>query len=205
MDTNVLHTSQPDAIDQAVEALREGGVAAFPTDTVYGMGALAFDEAGIRQLYSIKGRDFSNPIAILLSDIEAFDQVAKKPSDDALLLAARFWPGALTIVTSRHPDVPDLLSAAATIGVRVPDHPVTLKLLGIVGPMAVTSANLSGEENTVSAREVLAQLQGRVQIILDGGAVPGGQPSTVVDCTQRQLKILRPGPISEAELLAALI
>jgi len=100
----------------------------------------------------------------------------------------------------RHPDLPEVLAPLPTVGVRVPDHPVSLKLLGITGPLAVTSANRSGRENTNTAKEAFHQLQGHVDLIIDGGRSPGGVPSTVVDCTSPDLKILRPGPISQFDI-----
>lgn len=204
METKVVSAREPNAIDQAADVLRQGGVVAFPTDTVYGLGVMAFEEAGIQRLYFIKGRKPSKAIAILISNVSELDQVADTPSKAALGLAERFWPGALTLVVPRHPDVPDMLSPSATIGVRVPDHPVALELLRMVGPLAVTSANLSDKQSAITARNVLDQLEGRVDLILDGGETPGGVASTVVDCTKPGIEILRPGPLSEKELLAAI-
>ncbi len=115
-------------------------------------------------------------------------------------LAAAFWPGPLTVVVERHPDLPQNLSPLPTIGVRMPDHPIALALLNAAGPLAVTSANISNAANTASAQAVLEQLGGRISLLLDGGQTPGGTPSTVVDCTQPELKILRLGPISAEEI-----
>lgn len=115
-------------------------------------------------------------------------------------LAKRFWPGPLTIIVPRHPDLPDILSPKRAIGVRMPDHPVAIRLLQLTGPLAVTSANLSGKENTTTVEEVLAQLDSRVHLVLDGGKTPGGLPSTVIDCTGSELEILRQGPISKEEI-----
>jgi L-threonylcarbamoyladenylate synthase len=114
----------------------------------------------------------------------------------ALKLAKQYWPGPLTLVVQRHPTVPETISPLPTVGIRVPDHLVALKLLAMAGPMAVTSANLSGESNTNSAKEVMDQLGGRIHMILDGGRSPGGIPSTVVDCTTPEPVVLRTGPIS---------
>jgi L-threonylcarbamoyladenylate synthase len=130
--------------------------------------------------------------------------VAVNIPDAALRLAERFWPGPLTIIFPRYPDLPSELSPLPTIGVRMPDHPVALKLLRLSGPLAVTSANISGSSNTRTAGEVMAQLGGRVPIILDGGRTPGGLPSTVVDPCGEELAILRPGPLTRSDLLSVL-
>ncbi|MBI4732196.1 MAG: L-threonylcarbamoyladenylate synthase, partial [Chloroflexi bacterium] len=122
----------------------------------------------------------------------------------ALTLAARYWPGPLTLVIPKHPALPEAVSAAPTVGVRVPDHAAARALLQAAGPLAVTSANLSGRSSASTAEEVLAQLGGRIPLILDGGKTPGGVPSTVVDCLGAEPKILREGPISSLEIFKSL-
>ena len=119
-------------------------------------------------------------------------------------LAKRFWPGPITLIVWRKPNLPDEISPLSTVGVRVPDHPVTQALLTIAGPLAVTSANKSGDPIACTASEVLEGLGGSIDLILDGGRTPGGEPSTVVDCTRASPQILRDGPISEAEILEVL-
>lgn len=156
---------------------------AFPTDTVYGLAASAYHPAAIEQLYFVKGRGADKAIAILIGDPTTLAQVAADISPDAARLAVCFWPGPLTLVVARHPDLPSILSPLPTIGVRMPDHPIALEILRRAGPLAVTSANLSGHPNTTTAQEVAAQLGGLIPLILDGGVTPGGQPSTVLDCT----------------------
>ncbi len=204
MKTETLSADSPEAIARAVEILKAGGVVAFPTDTVYGIGALAFAPQGIERLYDIKGREQTKAIAVLIASAEDLALVAERPSPEALRLARRFWPGPLTIVVPRNPKVPEALSHNPTIGVRVPDHPVAQALLAAAGPMGVTSANLSGQPNTVTAEQVLAQLDGRMDLVIDGGQTPGDTPSTVVDMTGAAARILRVGPVSEAQILAAL-
>lgn len=204
MKTKVLPAEEPIALTHAVDVLRNNGTVAFPTDTVYGLGAMAFQSDGIERLYTIKGRRNVLAIAVLLSGTEDLKKATLDPSHDAIQLANRFWPGPLTLVVPRHPDLPDLLAPNQTIGVRVPDHPIALKLLRQTGPLAVTSANLSGEKNTRTANEVLVQLNERAHLILDGGKTPGGVPSTVVDMTTQEFKILRVGPISKADIKSAL-
>lgn len=204
METRILPASQPGALEQAIAAVRRGEPLAFPTDTVYGLGVLVHDRAGIDRLYAIKERDSSKPIAVLVADAGGLSVVAGKMNPMARRLAERFWPGPLTLVVPVAPSLPDNLSDRPTVGVRMPDHPVALALLRQAGPMAVTSANLSGASSSASAQEVAAQLGGRVSLILDGGQTPGGQASSVVDCTGEQPVVLRAGPISLEDLLAAL-
>jgi tRNA threonylcarbamoyl adenosine modification protein (Sua5/YciO/YrdC/YwlC family) len=138
---------------------------------------------------------------VLIGDETDLAQVAGALSDLAARLARRFWPGPLTLVVPAHPALPANLSPLPTVGVRMPDHPVALALLRRTGPLAVTSANLSGQPSARTAGEVFAQLNGRIPLILDGGESPGGLPSTVVDCTGGKPVILRQGPITPEQLL----
>ncbi len=200
MKTTLLSAKDPYALRHAVDILRNGGMVAFPTDTVYGLGSLAFDSMSVDRLYIAKGRSHEKAIAILISGTEQLSQVSQNLSEMALKLAKQYWPGPLTLVVQRHPNVPETISPLPTVGIRVPDHLVALKLLAMAGPMAVTSANLSGESNTNSAKEVMDQLGGRIHMILDGGRSPGGIPSTVVDCTTSEPVVLRTGPISIREI-----
>jgi L-threonylcarbamoyladenylate synthase len=201
--TLVLPASSAESIDRAARVLRGGGLVAFPTDTVYGLGALAFNAAAVGRIYAAKDRPADKAIPVLLSSVVDIDLVAVSVGDKALRLAHRYWPGPLTLVVQKSERVPEAV-AAATVGIRVPDHAVALVLLGVSGPLAVSSANLSGNDSPVTAVEALRQLDGRVEIILDGGRTPGGTPSTVVDCTGDELVILRPGPLTLQELQAAL-
>lgn len=203
--TEVLSTDHPEAVERALRVLRDGGLVAFPTDTVYGLGALAFEEQAVLRIYEAKGRGMEKAIPILLAGDEWLARVAASPFPScAARLASRFWPGPLTILVDRHPELPEAISAASTVGVRVPAHPFSLTLLEAAGPMAVTSANRSGAPSTSTASEVLADLEGRFDLLLDGGKTPGGKPSTVVDCTRTPPRILRSGPITLDEILEAL-
>lgn len=204
LQTILLSASETDALQQALGRLQSGELVAFPTDTVYGVGALAHDPLAIEQLYAVKGREAEKAIPILLGSLQDLGRVSVHAGYMALRLAECFWPGPLTLVVPKHPSLPENLSRYPTVGVRMPDHPVALGLLAAAGPMAVTSANLSGGPNTTTADEVLDQLGGRIPLILDGGTTHGGSPSTVVDCTGSQPVILRPGPVSLTEVLAAL-
>jgi L-threonylcarbamoyladenylate synthase len=204
MNTLILPVSSPDAIPRALEILRGGGLVAFPTDTVYGVGALAFNAAAVESIYAAKNRPNEKAIPVLLGGADDLAKVTSSIPPMALTLAARFWPGPLTLVVPKHPDLPEAVSAMATVGVRVPDHPVARRLLQASGPMAVTSANLSGHASPSTAEEVFEQLSGRITLILDGGRTPGGVPSTVVDCAGAEPKILREGPVTWDEIARAL-
>ena len=204
MDTLILPANHPNAMTQALQILQSGDLVAFPTDTVYGVGALAFDTAAIEKIYAAKGRSREKAIPILLGDAADLEQVTAQVSEMALRLATRFWPGPLTLVVPKHPSLPEAVSTAPTVGVRVPDHPVARALLRAAGPMAVTSANLSGHASPCTAQEVYVQLGGRIPLILDGGGTPGGVPSTVVNCLGAEPQVLREGPITLAQIQAAL-
>ena len=200
MKTELLSTDHPNAIDKAIAILRDGGLVAIPTDTVYGLAALAFNSNAIGRIYQAKERSENKAIAILIGENSQLNQVASSLNEAASRLAAAFWPGALTLVLPRHADLPDNLSPLPTIGVRMPDHAFARRLLARTGPLATTSANISGGPNPRNAQEVLAQLDGRIELVLDGGEAPVGVPSTVVDCTGESIVVLRQGAI-EAERL----
>ena len=202
MNTEIFSTQDPLALPRALEILQLGGLVAFPTDTVYGVGALAFDGAAVEKIYVAKGRLVEKAIPVLIGDAVDLVKVSAEVPEIAQKLAARFWPGPLTLLVPKHPELPEAVSATATVGVRIPDHPVARALLRQAGPMAVTSANLSGQPSPSSVQEVLAQLGGRIALILDGGKTTGGVPSTVVDCNGLEPQVLRAGPISISEILA---
>jgi L-threonylcarbamoyladenylate synthase len=204
MQTEILPAPLNDAIPRALEVIGAGGLVAFPTDTVYGVGALALDGKAIESIYTAKDRPVEKAIPVLISDLSELEKVATDIPEVALKLASRFWPGPLTILVPKRADLPESISASSTVGVRVPDHEFARALLRAAGPMAVTSANISGAQSPVSAEEVYEQLGGRIPLIIDGGRTPGGIPSTLVDCTTPELKTLREGPISLEDLLSAL-
>lgn len=199
MKTVILPASD-EAIQQALKILADGGLVAFPTDTVYGVGSLAFDGKAVESIYAAKDRPIEKAIPVLISEAAEMEKVGTNTPDIAHQLAARFWPGPLTCLIPKKPTLPESVSATSTVGVRVPDHEVARALLRAAGPMAVTSANVSGQSSPSTAEEVFTQLAGRIELIIDGGKTPGGIPSTVVDCTSDDLKILREGPISLQEI-----
>jgi L-threonylcarbamoyladenylate synthase len=200
MNTDILSESDPKALSTGLNILLTGGVVAFPTDTVYGLGCLVNRSGSIDRLYRIKERDTSKAIAVLIGDLQHLSRIAAGLNETAQRLATHFWPGALTLVVSRNPDLPENLSPLPTIGIRMPDHPFALSLLKKAGPLATTSANLSGLPNPVTAQDVLNQLKDRVDLVIDGGACPGGVPSTVIDCTGARPNILREGAITREML-----
>jgi len=204
MDTLVVPADAPRALQQALDILQQGGLVAFPTDTVYGLGALAYNPLSIERLYAVKSRDSSKAIPILICNMGELSQVAASTDSRTRRLAERFWPGPLTLVVPRHPSLPEVLTHYPTVGVRMPDHPVALAFIKRTGPLAVTSANLSGQPSATTAGEVLEYLRGRIDLVLDGGPTPGGISSTVVDCSGSELAILRQGPITLQELLSTL-
>ena len=204
MKTEILSAQNPAMLAQALAVLNKGGLVAFPTDTVYGVGALAFDGMAVGSIYVAKDRPVEKAIPVLIGETADLAKVTLEVPGVAVRLAARFWPGPLTLVVPKHPDLPETVSTSPTVGVRVPDHNVARALLSAAGPMAVTSANLSGQPSPSTAQEVFAQLGERIALIIDGGKTPGGVPSTVVDCSGAEPLILRAGPILEDEIRAIL-
>jgi L-threonylcarbamoyladenylate synthase len=194
----------PREIARALEILNAGGLVAFPTDTVYGLGALAFNGEAVESIYKAKDRPVEKAIPILIGAIDDLQKVVSEVPEMARKLAARFWPGPLTLVIPKSPEIPEIVSSTDTIAVRIPDHHVALDLLRKTGPMAVTSANISSQPSPSTADEAFAQLGGRIDLIIDGGITPGGLPSTLVDCTGDKPVILREGPITLKELLSAI-
>ncbi len=201
MKTEIIPASE---IQTALEILQSGGIVAFPTDTVYGLGALAFDNSAIESIYIAKNRPIEKAIPVLVSSIKDFELVAENIPSMALKFAEKFLPGALTCVIPKKSTLPLAISATDTVAVRIPNHADALNLLKATGAMAVTSANISGQESPTTALEVYEQLNGMIPLILDGGKTLGGVPSTLVDCTKDKPVILREGPILLEELLSVL-
>ena len=193
MDTQWLTPSQ---LDLAAQLWRERQLVAFPTDTVYGLGAPAFDGLAVLKLYVAKERTPEKAIPILIADTSDLPRITMGLPDLAQRLIEQFWPGALTLVVLKQPSIPIEVSTTETVAVRIPDLPLARDLLRRAGPLAVTSANRSAVPNPCTAQEVIAQLGGRIAAVIDGGRTPGGVPSTVVDCTQAVPVILREGAIA---------
>jgi L-threonylcarbamoyladenylate synthase len=204
MNTDIISAQDPNMTSRALEVLRAGGLVAFPTDTVYGLGALAFDVKAVESIYIAKDRPIEKAIPVLVGEIKDTEKVVSEFPYAARKLISRFWPGPLTCIIPKNPTLPEAISATSTVGVRMPDHAIARVLLRFAGPLAVTSANISGKENPSTAEEVFAQLGGRIELIIDGGKTPGGVPSTVVDCSTSQPTILRVGPISEEQIFSTI-
>jgi L-threonylcarbamoyladenylate synthase len=197
-------TEHPDAsqIQHAVELLRAGGLVAFPTETVYGLGADALNSEAVQKVFAAKGRPSDNPLIVHIASLENVQQFAETISDKGVQLAKRFWPGPLTLVTKKKNIVPDIVTAGLeTVALRVSDHPVTLELLGqfkggIVGP----SANISGRPSPTSAEHVYNDLNGKIDLIIDAGPTTLGVESTVLDVTVDPPIILRIGGLTREDI-----
>jgi L-threonylcarbamoyladenylate synthase len=191
----------PEALDHAVRILRRGGLVAFPTETVYGLGADARNPVALRHLYAVKGRPADHPVIVHLSARPDIDELlapwAARLPDSARRLATGCWPGPLTLVLDRAPGVPDEVTGGQdTVGVRVPDQPLAQALLGAFGGgVAAPSANRFGRVSPTTAAHVRADLDGDVDVVLDGGPCRVGVESTIVDCTDAEPVILRLGGI----------
>jgi L-threonylcarbamoyladenylate synthase len=193
-------------LKRAVGCLQKGGLVAFPTDTLYGLGAAASHESAVKRLFAAKQRPLDRPLPILIASAEDVDVIAAEVQATARRLMEAFWPGGLTLVLRRHPRFRSLaLAGGDTVAVRVPAHPVALGLLRRLGePITGTSANLSGLPGPRTAEEVRRQLGDRVDLVLDAGPCPGGVESTVVDCTADPPRVLREGAVSTVMVEAAL-
>lgn len=200
--TDVLRTDAPGALNQAVAVLRAGGLVAFPTDTVYGVGANATNAAAVGQLYAAKVRPEGKAIPLLLGDVRDLEGLAENLPPVAERLMDAFWPGALTLVVWRSPAVADIVTAGGpTVAVRLPDHVVARALArALGGALAATSANVSGAREATTAAEVLDQLAGRIDLVLDGGRCAGGTASTVLDLTTEPPTVLRTGALDSGLL-----
>lgn len=203
-ETRYIPIDNTQALERASEIIQSGGMIAFPTDTVYGIGVSAFNEGAINKIYLVKERSKNKAIPILVGDPAQLSKITTPPGDLVKSIMDKFWPGALTLILQMLPDLPNNISSTQTIGVRIPNHNYTQELLLHTGPLAVTSANLSGEKSALTATEVLENLGGKIDLILDGGKTPGGIASTVLDCTKPEPVILRSGPISLDDIKSVL-
>lgn len=183
-------------LEKGVEILQKGGVIAFPTDTVYGLGANAFNIRGMERLYDIKDRPKHQHFPLLISDANQLTSLAEPIPQIAWFLARQFWPGGLTLVLQRRDSTSAYPASGPTVAVRVPNHPACLALIRALGnPITGTSANISGQPAVLTAEEVRQQLGEKVDLIINGGKCPGGRESTIVDITHEPPIILRQGII----------
>ena len=197
---------QQEAIERAASRIREGGLVAFPTETVYGLGADAMNETAVRKIFEAKGRPPDNPLIVHVGDPEMLGLVASGVSEKARRLVARFWPGPLTVVSKRKPELAlSVCAGLETVAVRMPRNKIALALIHAAGtPIAAPSANASGGPSPTTAAHVLDDLGGRIDMILDGGATSIGIESTVLDVTVDPPLILRPGWITREMLSDAI-
>lgn len=189
-------------IELAIAALQAGQVVAIPTDTVYGLAASFYHPDAIERLYEIKGRETTKAFPVLIDTHERLFDLQRFDREASFVLAQEFWPGPLTLVVWASNLVPEAVHRGAeTVGLRMPDHPIARALIaGLGGALAVTSANRSGQPEAMTAEEVRDSLGNAVDVVIDGGRAPGGRVSTVVDLTRAEIRILRQGEITMAEI-----
>lgn len=204
--TKVIRISRREdlsALEEAAGVIKSGGLVAFPTETVYGLGANALDGEAIRRIFAAKGRPADNPLIVHIAREGDLGPLVTQVPAPARPLLARFWPGPLTLVLPKKPHIPAETTAGLdTVAIRMPAHPIALALIHLAGvPIAAPSANLSGKPSPTTAQHVLADLEGRVDIIIDGGPTDVGVESTVLDVTRKPPLLLRPGGITLEELL----
>ncbi len=189
-------------MEEASEILKNGGMVAFPTETVYGLGADALDEEASAKIYRAKGRPSDNPLIVHISDMEQIDRLVKRVPDKARKIMERFWPGPLTVILEKSDIVPKGTTGGLdTVAIRMPSHPVAMELIRVSGvPVAAPSANVSGRPSPTQSSHVEEDLCGKIDMIIDGGPVGIGIESTIVDCTCDTPVILRPGYITKEML-----
>lgn len=202
METKIFHG----AADEAAEIIKTGGLVAVPTETVYGLAGNGLDEEAVKQIYEVKGRPQVKPLSLMVPGAEAMDRYCEDVPQGARLLAERFWPGPLTIVLKAKDFIPSIVLAGGdTVGLRCPDHPMTLELLKKAGvPFAAPSANPSGEESPKTAQKVWDYFSGKIEGIIDGGECGIGRESTIISMAQKPYGILRQGALAEKEIASAL-
>ena len=202
METKIFHG----AADEAAEIIKTGGLVAVPTETVYGLAGNGLDEEAVKQIYEVKGRPQVKPLSLMVPGAEAMDRYCEDVPQGARLLAERFWPGPLTIVLKAKDFIPSIVLAGGdTVGLRCPDHPMTLELLKKAGvPFAAPSANPSGEESPKTAQKVWDYFSGRIEGIINGGECGIGRESTIISMAQKPYRILRQGALAEKEIASAL-
>ncbi len=198
MNTIIVNGAEDEAFSDAARALREGKLVAFPTETVYGLGANALNPDAVKGIYEAKGRPSDNPLIVHIAEVSKLNELILEIPDTAVTLIEAFWPGPLTLVFKRSGRVPDIITAGLdTVAVRMPDSIIAQKLIREAGvPVAAPSANLSGRPSPTTYKHVIEDLSGRIEYIIDGGPCQVGVESTVLDVTTKIPIILRPGGIT---------
>jgi L-threonylcarbamoyladenylate synthase len=189
-----------DHTDEAVRALKSGGVIAFPTETFYGLGVDPFNVEAVERLFKLKGRSFKDPIPVVVADMESVKGIVETVPPLAETLIERYWPGPLTIVFNAKETVPAVLTAhTGKIGVRIPGNPQTRRLVKAYGsPITSTSANPSGSPPAAKPSDVLDYFDGLIEVLIDGGTLTAEKPSTVVDVTGGRIEVIREGAVETA-------
>jgi L-threonylcarbamoyladenylate synthase len=208
MELIKVNPSNPNKIEvsKAAEIIKKGGTVAFPTETVYGLGANALEPRAVKKIFDAKGRPADNPLIVHVTHREDVKVLVKKIPDIALDLMERFWPGPLTLVMEKAKGVPDITTGGLdTVAIRMPAHPVALSLISLSGaPIAAPSANASGKPSPTTAKHVIDDMFGKIDAIIDGGPADVGVESTVLDITKNPPVILRPGGITHEDLERAI-
>ncbi len=206
METKLFNAKNKEDIIAVAEILKNGGLAAIPTETVYGLAANAFNAKACENIFRAKGRPGDNPLIVHISDLAMLDEIVEEIPENAKKLAAEYWPGPLTIIMKKSTKVPDVTSAnLPTVAVRFPAHPAARKIIETAGiPLAAPSANLSGSPSPTSFEHCVHDLMGRVEAIVDGGSSEVGVESTIVSLAGEYPVLLRPGYITLEQLEAVL-
>ncbi|QPK79996.1 threonylcarbamoyl-AMP synthase [Corynebacterium lizhenjunii] len=209
MDSQIFDCAREDTraegIEQAARAVRSGRLVVVPTDTLYGLGCDAFDNQAVASLLATKQRGPDMPVPVLVGSWDTYKGLVATASETMQLLVEAFWPGGLSIVVQQAPSLPwNLGDTRGTVMLRMPAHPVAIELLREVGPMAVSSANISGQPPATTALEAKAQLSTAVAVYLDGGVAEVGQPSTIIDLSQSRPYLLREGALSAEDISAVI-
>ena len=198
MDTLILGA---DEVEKAAQIIKNGGLVAMPTETVYGLAADALNGNAVANIFKAKGRPMDNPLIVHISDISQITGLVREFPENARRLAEKFWPGPLTIILPKSDNIPDEVSAGLdTVAVRFPSHPVAKALIGASCPLAAPSANLSGSPSPTTLRHVIDDMNGRIDAIIDGGDCAVGVESTVITLAEVKPRILRPGGITAEQI-----
>lgn len=201
-ETKVISIEEKNAIRMAKKVIQNGGIVVIPTDTLYGIACDPRNIRALNNMYIAKQRPTYKAIPLLLGGMEQLRKVVRLIDPRVLRLAHVFWPGALTLVLEKQLDLPKELTPYSGVAVRMPDHPFTVTLLQRTGPLAVSSANISGQANPRNLEGVMEQLDGRVDLVLDGGVIQAGNGSTIVQCLEGDIRLLRGGPIPFDQVLS---
>ncbi len=202
MLTRTVTTDDPQALELALQTLRRGGMVVFPTDTLYGLSCDPTNPAALNAIYTAKNRPTLKAIPVLIGETTQLQELVAALPPQAERLIQSYWPGPLTLVLPKNPSLPPELTPYPGLAVRMPNHPFALALLRAAGPLAVTSANISERENPFRMPGRCGRMEGRVDLILDGGKLSGGTGSTIIDCMGAEPKLLREGPIAFEDILA---